>query len=155
MEILEYSPCSERDKWIKQIESYEWSAAKFLVSLLRENRLTAELGGWAKLYLLVDGEKLVSFLTLSAQDCISDPALTPWLGFFHTAPEYRGHRYGKTLIDHTCRAAEEMGYQTVYIATDHVNLYEKYGFTYIENRLDVWGADSRVYLKRLGEDKNA
>lgn len=155
MVILEYSSSLEKDKWIKQIETYEWSAAKFLASLLKENRLIAELGGWAKLFLLVDGENLVSFLTLSAQDCISDPALTPWLGFFHTAPEYRGHRYGKILIDYACRAAEEIGYQTVYIATDHMNLYEKYGFTYLENRLDVWGTDSRVYLKWIGEDKNA
>lgn len=155
MEILEAHSCLERENWIRQIETYEWSAAKFLALLLREGRLLSELGGWAKLFLLTDGDKLVSFLTLSAQDCISDPALTPWLGFFHTAPAYRGHRYGKILMDHACRAAEEMGFRTVYIATDHVNLYEKYGFTYLENRLDVWGTDDRIYLKRLGEDKNA
>lgn len=155
MEILEAHSCLEQEKWIKQIETYEWSAARFLASLLREGRLLSELGGWAKLFLLTDGDELVSFLTLSAQDCISDPALTPWLGFFHTAPAYRGHRYGKLLMDHACRVAEKMGFRTVYIATDHVNLYEKYGFTYLENRLDVWGTDDRVYLKRLGEDKNA
>jgi len=28
-------------------------------------------------------------------------------------------------------------------------LYEKYGFIYMENRIDVWGEDSRIYYKDL------
>ncbi len=149
MEIKEYLSCADKEDIIDQIEAYEWRAAKFLATLLNENRLEQELGGWAKLFLLLDGKKLVSFLTLSAQDCISDPALTPWLGFFHTAPEYRGRRCGKILIDYACQAAKDSGFSTVYIATDHVGLYEKYGFTYLENRMDVWGTDSRIYQKEL------
>ncbi|MDE5896492.1 MAG: GNAT family N-acetyltransferase, partial [Clostridia bacterium] len=116
-----------------------------------ENRLQDALGGWGKLYLLVEGAALISFVTLSARDCISAPDLTPapWLGFFHTAPERRGKRYGKILIDHVCNIARETGYKTIYVATDHIGLYEKYGFRYLENRIDVWGADSRIYTKEL------
>lgn len=84
------------------MEKYEWRVAKFLASLLKEGRLQDTLGGWAKFFLLTDGDKLVSFLTLSAQDCILEPSFTPWLGFFHTAPEYRGNHYGKYLIDYAC-----------------------------------------------------
>ncbi len=91
----------------------------------------------------------MSFLTLSAQDCIAEPTLTPWLGFFHTTPAYRGRRYGKILIDHACRAAKEMGYHKIYIATDYINLYEKYGFPHLENRVDIYGTDSRVYERKL------
>lgn len=149
METVEYFSCAQKKNIVNQIEAYEWRAAKYLATLLKEKRLQNELGGWAKLFLLLDGEKLVSFITLSAQDCISDHALTPWLGFFHTAPEYRGNRYGKILIDHACQVAKENGYTKVYIATDHMDLYEKYGFTYWENRTDVWGIDSLVYQKQL------
>lgn len=149
MEIAEYLSCSHKEDIINQIETYEWSAAKYLSILLKEKRLQKELGGWAKLFLLLDGDKLVSFLTLSAQDCISEPALTPWLGFFHTAPEYRGHRYGEILIEHACQTAKENGFSSVYIATDHVGLYEKYGFTYLENKIDIWGIDSHIYNKQL------
>ncbi len=69
--------------------------------------------------------------------------------FFHTTPAYRGRRYGKIFIDHACRAAKEMGYHKIYIATDHINLYEKYGFPYLENRVDIHGTDSRVYGRSL------
>ncbi len=149
MEIVKYSSCAQKNKYISQIENCEWQAAKFLAALLKENRLESVLGGWGDLYLLVDGDTLVSFITFSEQDCISDKNLTPWLGFFHTAPEYRGNRYGKILIDYVCQSAVNAGYKTVYLATDHINLYEKYGFVYSENRIDIHGEDSRIYKREL------
>ena len=68
MEIIEYYSCSENKKFLDQIELCEWRAAKYLAALLKENRLAAELGGWAKLFMLTDGDELVSFLTLSANE---------------------------------------------------------------------------------------
>lgn len=149
MKIIEYFSCSEKEMFLNQIEEYEWSAAKFLAALLKENRLSKELGGWANLFLLIDGDRLVSFITLSAQDCILEPSYTPWFGFFHTSPEYRGNRYGKLLIDYACDVARNAGYKSVYLATDHGGLYEKYGFDYVENRIDIYGEDSRIYKKVL------
>ena len=149
MEITEYFSCPQKDIYLSQIEKYEWGAAKFLSTLLKEKRFCEVLGGWGKLYLLVNGDELISFVTLSAEDCISAPKLTPWLGFFHTAPKYRGNRYGKILIDHVCKKAKDMGYKEIYLATDHTGLYEKYGFHYFENRIDKFGEDSRIYKKEL------
>lgn len=147
MKIIEYFSCADNEKYLNQIENCGWQAGKFLATLLKENRFIDTLGGWAKLFLLVDGDILVSFVTLSAQDCIADPNLSPWLGFLHTAPQYRGNRYGKLLIDGVCEFAQKCGYEYVYLATDHIGLYEKYGFRYVENRIDVWGEDSRIYKR--------
>ena len=47
------------------------------------------------------------------------------------------------------RCAAKMGYKKIYIGTDHVGLYEKYGYTYQENRIDCWGGDMRVLCKNL------
>lgn len=149
MEITEYFSSPKKSVYLDKIAKCEWNAAKFLESLLKENRFHEVLGGWGKLYLLVNGDELISFVTLSAEDCISAPKLTPWLGFFHTSPEYRGNRYGKILIDHVCKTAKYMGYKEIYLATDHTGLYEKYGFHYLENRIDKFGEDSRIYKKEL------
>lgn len=151
MRIIDYFSCSEKETYLAQIKNFEWRAAKFLAMLLEENRLQEALGGWGELFLLLEGDAVVSFLTLSERDCIAarDFAGTPWLGFFHTAPAYRGNRYGKILIDHACDCARLKGYETIYIATDHVGLYEKYGFTYIKNAIDIYGEDSRIYRKTL------
>lgn len=149
MEITEYFSSPKKNIYLNKIAKCEWNAAKFLLTLLKENRFHEVLGGWGKLYLLVEKDKLISFATLSAEDCISTPELTPWLGFFHTTPEYRRNRYGKILIDHVCKTAKYMGYKEIYLATDHTGLYEKYGFHYFENRIDKFGEDSRIYKKEL------
>ncbi len=152
MQIIEYFEAPEKEKWRAEIERCDWSAARFLGDLLKENRFEETLGKGGKLYLMTDGGKLVSFVTLTRQDCIEDAALSPWLGFLFTVPEYRGHRYSQELMEHACGEAKKAGYEKVYLATDHVGLYEKYGFTYRENRVDVWGEDSRIYEKSLSRE---
>lgn len=44
--------------------------------------------------------------------------------------------------------AARHGAKQVYICTDHVGLYEKYGFTYLENHVSIYGQDSRVYVRQ-------
>lgn len=146
LEIINYFASDDQAHWLAEIRRCEWRAAKFLADLLEKDRFAAELGQ-GTVYLLADGRSLVSFVTLSARDCIPDEKLYPWIGFVHTSPEYRGHRYAGLLIDHAARAAFDAGVQRVYLATDHIGLYEKYGFEYFENRFSVYGEDSRVYVR--------
>lgn len=150
MEILDFYQSEEQSAWIERISRGDWRAAKFLAELLREDRFHAVLGE-GTLYLLIEGEKLISFVTLTRRDCIADEKLYPWLGFFYTFPQYRGHRYGGQLLDFATAQVGKQGYPQVYIATDHLDLYEKYGFTYIENRMDVYGVDSRIYSRSTEE----
>lgn len=56
---------------------------------------------------------------------------------------------GKRLIDHACNCAKENGYRQVFLYTDHVGLYEKYGFTYLESKENNWGDMSRIYVRPL------
>lgn len=147
MRIIDYFKDDRQQHWLAQIRQYEWRAALFLAQLLMEGTFHEALGP-GTLYLLTDGDALVSFLTLAQRDCIDDAALSPWIGFVHTAPAYRGHRYVGRLLDHAVRIAGVHGAKQVYICTDHIGLYEKYGFTYMENRISIYGEDSRVYLRR-------
>lgn len=146
MDIIDYFKAENGERWLAQIAAYEWRAAKHLARLLTEGEFQDEVGS-GTLYLLTEGDKLVSFLILAERDCIDAPEYTPWIGFVHTAPEYRGHRHVGKLIDHACAAAREHGAARVYLCTDHVGLYEKYGFTYLENRVTVHGEDSRIYVR--------
>lgn len=149
MEIINFFESDRQTELIGQIAACEWRAARFLVELLKKGTFHETLGGWGKLYLLMDGEILVSFATLSAQDSVRDESLTPWIGFVHTAPAYRGHRYAGQVLSHAESVAASRGYSKIYIATDHVGLYEKYGYSYQENRIDCWGSDQQVLYKNL------
>ena len=153
MQIVSYFESKNRAELTAKIAACEWSAAKFLVKLLNEETFNETLGGWGDIYLLLDGERLVSFATLTGQDAVRDEALTPWIGFVFTAPEYRGHRHAGKILAHAAQIAAAKGYPKVFIGTDHVGLYEKYGYTYQENRIDCWGSDMRVLYKNTGGNK--
>ena len=147
MQIIDYFHTDDQPHWLATIAENEWRAAKFLAELLAKGDFHCTLGE-GTVYLLTEGDDLVSFLTLAERDCVDVP-YGPWIGFVHTAPEYRGHRHVGKLIDHACAVAREQGVQRVYLCTDHVGLYEKYGFTYLENRVSVYGEDSRIYVREV------
>ena len=147
MQIIDYFHTDNQPHWLAAIAENEWRAAKFLAELLEKNEFHSAVGK-GTVYLLTEGDKLVSFLTLAEHDCVEAP-YGPWIGFVHTAPEYRGHRHVGRLIDHACAAAKEHGAAQVYLCTDHIGLYEKYGFTYLENRVSIYGEDSRIYVREV------
>ena len=149
MKIVSYFESENPAELAEKLVAVDWSAARFLVTLLREERFFTMLGGWGDIYLLMDGENIVSFATLTGQDSVRDESMVPWTGFVYTAPEYRGHRYAGRVLAHAEQVAAEKGYSRLYLSTDHVGLYEKYGYAFLENRLDYWGDDTRVMYKDL------
>lgn len=149
MQIISYFESENKAELAQKLADVDWSAAEFLVALLREDRFFAMLGGWGDIYLMMDGESIVSFATLTGQDSVRDETMVPWTGFVYTAPEYRGHRYAGQLLRHIEDVAAAKGYSRLFLSTDHVGLYEKYGYAFLENRLDYWGDDTRVLYKDL------
>lgn len=147
MKILDYFEIEDKS-WIEKIRSCDWSASKLLADLLDKDEFHKLLGE-GTLLIMADGENLVSFCTFSQRDCIDDDSMYPWIGFVFTSPEYRGCRYSGRLIEKACEMARVRGCDRAYIATDHVGLYEKYGFEYLENRVDIYGDDSRIYVRKL------
>lgn len=147
MEIIEYFKNQDKG-WIKKIRKCDWGSAWFLADLLEREKFQETVGG-GELFIMADGDRLAAFATLANKDCINDDSLFPWIGFVFTAPEYRGHRYSGEVIDYACNKVKNQGYNKVYIATDHIGFYEKYGFIYMENRIDIYGEDSRTYYKEI------
>ncbi len=148
MKILDLTDSSEQKQWIEKIRECDWGAAKYLADLLEQEQFK-KLTGEGRLIIMTDEGELVSFCTLTEKDCVDDDTLFPWIGFVFTAPEYRGNRYSGRLVEYSCNKAIEQGFENVYIATDHIGLYEKYGFTYIESRIDKSNEMSRIYRRRL------
>lgn len=149
MRIVNFFESDNRAALLAKLKACDWSAARFLTDLLEKDTFNATLGGWGSLFLLMDGEDLVSFATLTGQDAVRDDKLTPWIGFVFTQPEYRGHHHAGKVLAHAEASAAALGHSRIYIATDYVGLYEKYGYTYQENRVDCWGDDMRVLYKAL------
>ena len=145
MDILDYERTVNPAWWLKQLAKCDWPAGQFLYTALKEKRFHGLYGEKARLLMLADGSKLVSFCTYAEKDDIPDTALTPWMGFVYTAPDYRGRRLMGKLICRVKELARDDGYETVYISTGEEGLYEKYGAEYLTSMKDRRNTDSRVY----------
>ncbi len=145
MKIVDFFASPDREHWLAQLRKCDWSAGAFLCGLIDGDKFHTLTGARSKLLLLTDRDRLVSFCTLCEKDEIDDTELTPWVGFVYTYPEYRGRRCFGLLLDEAKRLASEAGYETLYISTDHIGLYEKYGFEYICTLKNRSADDCRVY----------
>ena len=81
------------------------------------------------------------------KDDIQPTVLTPWIGFVYTFPEHRGHRYVGELFSEIEKLAKAEKVHEIFISTNHVGLYEKYGCEFYQIMNDMQGEPSRVYRK--------
>lgn len=149
MQVIDYFDCDNQGYWLCQIGKSDWSAGKYLYELLSENKFKTVVGENSKVLMLTDENKLISFCTYAEKDDIQPTELTPWMGFVYTFPEYRGHRYVGLLFQAVERLAKVEKVQDIYISTNHVGLYEKYGCEFYQMMKDVNGESSRVYRKGI------
>lgn len=97
-------------------------------------------------YVLVDAdEKIVGCSGLVANDFNSRQDLWPWLCAVHISEEERGQGLGEILIAHAVEETKRLGFDNLYLGTDHIGYYEKYGWTYLENCFGADGDPARIY----------
>lgn len=100
-------------------------------------------------YLLLDGSDIAGCAGLITNDFISRMDLYPWLCALYIEPGYRGHNLGAHLIKKAESDAKTGGFSTLYLCTDHVGYYERYGFSFTATGFHPWGESSRIYSKPL------
>ena len=79
---------------------------------------------------LYDNEP-IGFISLFKYDGDERKDLTPWYATMYVKKEYRGLGYSKILNDAILDEAKRLGYDKVYLKSDLINYYEKFGAKYI------------------------
>ena len=149
MEVISYFNCINKEYWLKQIEKSDWSAGKYLFELLKSETFFQVVGNESQVLMLTENDKLISFCTLSEYDDIRPTKYSPWIGFVYTFPVYRGNRYFGLLFKHIEDICKQNNIKKVYISTDAIGLYEKYGCSFKTQMKDIHGNMSRVYIKEI------
>ena len=104
---------------------------------------------WERVIIAVEHEKICGYCTVSKTDCIPDVEYTPYIGFLFVGEEYRGNRLSQQLIEYAMEYIKTIGYNKVYIVSDHENVYEKYGFRVIDRKIAPWGAEEKIYIREF------
>ena len=124
--------------------SAAWSRREFYRDCMKAC-LTSEspLPQW---YLLENGEgETLGGAGLVISDFTARGDLWPWLCALFVGEKHRGQGYGAMLISHLKREAARLGYREIFLCTGHTGYYEKYGFAFLGNALEVSGESSRIY----------
>lgn len=96
-------------------------------------------------YLLIYGENIVGGFGLIANDFVSRQDLYPYLCALYIEEKHRGKKLGQELLLHARKEAKHLGFHKIYLCTDHIGYYEKYGWSYIGTGYHPWGEQSRLY----------
>ena len=83
--------------------------------------------------LLLDDDILIGFISIFPTDGDERNDLSPWYATMYVKKEFRGKGYSKILNNAILEEAKKRGFKKLYLKTDLVNYYEKFGAIFLEN----------------------
>lgn len=104
---------------------------------------------WERVIVALNGNKIAGYCTVAKKDCIPNVPYTPYIGYLFVEENYRGYRLSKRLISYAMSYLKTLGFHHVFLVSDHVNFYEKYGFQVIDRKSAPWGEIEKIYRHDL------
>lgn len=142
-----------RDTAIKYFQS-KWSSVSPIIyedSINHSFNTSSPLPQW---YLLEKEDEIIGCAGLITNDFISRMDLYPWICALYIEENHRGNYYSKILLDKAIDDTRVYGFKNLYLSTEHIGLYEKYGFNYIGQGYHPWNEESRIYEFRIEPEQN-
>lgn len=98
----------------------------------------------------LDKEKnVVGVCAVLETDEINDTGLTPWAGFVFVTKAHRARRVSEMMLKKLEGYVKELGYNYIYLSTDHISLYENYGYIEQGLAMTIYGVPSKIYRKKV------
>ena len=137
----------EHPEWLDRAADYfstKWHLPKKLYLDSISDSLSTEnpVPRW---FLLLRDTEIIGGCGLIDNDFMVRTDRTPWLCALYIEQDARGRQLGARLLAHARNAAHALGFDRVYLNTDHVGYYEKYDWRYIGSFAHQSGEDTRVY----------
>ena len=126
-------------------ENCSWRAGKSLSNEMKKRSFI----DWERVIVCLDDEEICGYCTVAQKDCIPNVSYTPYIGYVFVGEPYRGNRMSQKMIEFAMEYLKSVGFDKVYVVSDHENLYEKYGFTVIDRKIAPWGEEEKIYMQKL------
>lgn len=134
------------DATISFADNCSWKAGPYLAKKMRNN----EFEECERVIVATENDKPVAYCTFSLKDELPETSeYTPFIGFMFVDEKCRGKRVSEKMIEVASEYAKSTGYETIYILSGEVGLYEKYGFEKISDEETVYGTVDQLFQKKL------
>ena len=133
------------EKVIAYADSCSWVAGKHLAGMMREDIFK----DWESVFAAVQKDEVVGFCTLLETDYYPENRYSPWISSIFVDENYRGNRVSQQMIEKVIDYAREQGFSTVYIPSDMIGFYEKYGFNKIDELVNYGGDIDNIFAKKI------
>lgn len=131
---------------LRFVEGCSWlEAREHIAWLLRTWAFT----DWEAMFVALKGSRIAGMTSVMKADYYPLPEIYPWISSVFVAEEFRGQRLSERLIAHANRYVRELGFARSYIPSEHVGLYERYGYHYLREIRNDGGGVDHLYAKEL------
>lgn len=128
------------------VTNFSWTEVKEHTMQLIKNW---DFQGWETPFAALIGGKIVGMATLMKTDYYPLPEVFPWVSTLFVSEEYRGGRISEKLIDFANSYAKNLGFERTFIPTEHIGLFERYGYRFVMDIVNYGGGVDRLYVKEL------
>ena len=100
-------------------------------------------------YVAMDGQRILGGLGIIENDFHNRKGLAPNVCAVYTEQDVRGNGIAGALLNFACEDMKKRGITTVYLLTDHIGFYERYGWEFLCMALgDGEDNPSRMYVHK-------
>lgn len=134
-ELLEKASLWFSEKWDIPVEAYIESI---------QECISKEIPQW---YIVVDeNQEIIAGAGIIENDFHDRKDLRPNLCALYVDEQYRSQGIARYILNLARRELGEMGFEKLYLVTDHVEFYEKCGWEFFTNVIGDNGNSERLYV---------
>ncbi|MGN1089526.1 MAG: GNAT family N-acetyltransferase [Huintestinicola sp.] len=121
---------------------------KYLDSMKMSFECGSPVPAW---YLCISGDEIIGGMGVIENDFHDRPDLTPNICAVYTEKAYRGKGIAGKMLEYVCGDMCEKDIDTLYLITDHVGFYERYGWKFY-GMVRSGEHDTRMYIRKASKE---
>ena len=142
--------CSIKDKPEYKNKAVDWFSSKWGVPKIEyEKSFSDAINGNEALpqwfFVLNEKDEIIAGCGLIENDFVNRTDIKPYLCALFVEPDYRLQRIASLLLLNARVKGAELGFEKIYLCTNHTSFYEKCGWTHIGFGTHLSGDISRIY----------
>lgn len=145
---------ADEQEYLDEVSNWiwkEWSESKGakLEDIIYRSKYSIKKDDIPMMFIAKCQNEVVGVVSLWRNDLLSRQDLFPWMATLYIKENYRNMGIGKKLQFKCIEEAKKMGYEKLYLITEHENYYEKNGWKFLEIAPLGDGRYEKIYEYKL------